>query len=332
MHPLNRKQKLTADIDLSTKRGLEIGPLCWPLIQRDEAKDIKYVDHVDTQTLKKIYKKDKGVDLNAIVDVDYPLNNRSLKQTVGKSKFDYIIASHVIEHVPDVVSWLKDLSSVLKDGGILALAIPDKRYTFDIDREPSSTGSILGQYIEKSSHPSSQDLLDYLLSFRENIDAKEVWDGDLYLNSRSPHRHSLHDALAIADKTYKSKAYYDSHISVFTPTSFFNVISDLIELDLFSYKVRNFYDTEYGAYEFIVVFEKLGKSDINIQKRSLPPIDATPTRRELEKSLIQLQEENTKLRNELFALGRSFSWRITKPLRHVRKFGRKLRSKVRRNT
>jgi len=77
-----------------------------------------------------------GVDLAKIEEVDYVWQGFS--QFIGATKFDWIIASHVIEHVPCVISFLRDCESVLKPDGVLSLAIPDKRRCFDKLREKSS--------------------------------------------------------------------------------------------------------------------------------------------------------------------------------------------------
>ncbi len=47
---------------------------------------------------------------------------------------DLLVASHVIEHVPDLITWLREIASVLKPTGQARLAIPDRRYTFDLLR------------------------------------------------------------------------------------------------------------------------------------------------------------------------------------------------------
>jgi len=51
-----------------------------------------------------------------------------------KEKFDYIIAFDAIEHIPNMIDWLNDVHKILKDAGHIFLAIPGKRYTFDILR------------------------------------------------------------------------------------------------------------------------------------------------------------------------------------------------------
>jgi hypothetical protein len=45
--------------------------------------------------------------------------------------YDYVISAHVIEHLEDPIGAIKNSLRVLKPGGVLLLAVPDRRYTFD---------------------------------------------------------------------------------------------------------------------------------------------------------------------------------------------------------
>jgi SAM-dependent methyltransferase len=328
-----RKDALLAKINLKKGMGLEIGPLCWPLVRKGEA-NIKYVDHVSTAELKKIYKGDAGVDLDLIVDVDYPLKGKSLEKAIGTDgPFDYLIASHVIEHVPDMVRWLQDLAAVLKVGGILSLAIPDKRFTFDIDRDPSSPGDIVGAYLDRYTRPSSAMLFDYAARYRMNIDAKKVWDGELYLSSKAPHRYSLHQA---AELCIESKEHYvDNHCFVFTPYSFFEVIRTLMELELIDFKVASFFTTEEGTYEFLVSLQKIDVKMMRQERlQSLPEIPRDLYGRELEAKVKQLEGSMQDLKqaleqrqSELQHVLQSKSWRLTRPVRYGIRIAKKAKRK-----
>jgi len=63
---------------------------------------IYYVDHATTSELRKKYANEK-VPIDEIVTVDYALHNKTLAEVTKGKKFYYIIASHVIEHVPDTI-------------------------------------------------------------------------------------------------------------------------------------------------------------------------------------------------------------------------------------
>jgi len=58
------------NIDLN-KRILEIGPLAWPNVKKEQTKNVFYADVRSTDDVKEYYKNDKSVPQDKIVDIDY---------------------------------------------------------------------------------------------------------------------------------------------------------------------------------------------------------------------------------------------------------------------
>jgi SAM-dependent methyltransferase len=54
--------------------------------------------------------------------------------TQADASADFIIANHFIEHTQDPLGTLENHARVLRTGGVLYLAVPDRRRTFDVDR------------------------------------------------------------------------------------------------------------------------------------------------------------------------------------------------------
>ncbi len=54
--------------------------------------------------------------------------------TIDSASQDFVIANHFLEHCENPIQTLRNFLRVLKDGGILYMAVPDKRFTFDVDR------------------------------------------------------------------------------------------------------------------------------------------------------------------------------------------------------
>lgn len=61
---------------------------------------------------------------------------------------DFIIANHVIEHLENPIQAIESMLRILKEGGIMYLAIPDRRYTFDFDRPLTTYEHLLRDYHE----------------------------------------------------------------------------------------------------------------------------------------------------------------------------------------
>jgi len=91
--------------------------------------------HLSTEALREKYQHDPAVDIAQIVEVDFDLAQITFRDALARiAPLDFVVASHVIEHVPDLVGWLSDIHAALRVGGVLALVIPDKRFTFDLHR------------------------------------------------------------------------------------------------------------------------------------------------------------------------------------------------------
>ncbi len=123
--------------------GLEIGALMNPL-RVPRAARVSYVDRLSLADLRKMYPTlaNKRLVSPSIVDDGEKLT------TVADESQNFVIANHVIEHIEDPTATLKTFFRVLKPGGVVYLAIPDKRFTFDAPREETSVAHLLRDYRE----------------------------------------------------------------------------------------------------------------------------------------------------------------------------------------
>lgn len=247
--PLTRKQKLLAGLDQRNSLGLEIGALCRPFLLRNDGPVI-YVDHADTQTLRDKYKDDPNVTVDAIVDVDAVWGANTLLQALGGRHVDYVVASHVVEHVPDLIAWLSELRSVLNPGGEVRLIVPDKRFTFDYFREETQIAAVLHSNLIGARVPQPQILIDYCINVAK-VDCASAWRAPLDPFAVERH-HDLETALGVAQDCLQNGAYHDVHCWVFSPRSFARLFREMAELDLIDLACGNFFDTERNDMEFFV--------------------------------------------------------------------------------
>ena len=259
---MSRVKKLTKFLPVGHGIGLEIGALFKPIVP-PQTKGIYYADHLSTNELRQKYAGDREVDIDALVPVTYICKDQSLLDAVGHAKFDYIIASHVIEHIPNPVRWFMDIASMLNAGGKLALAIPDMRYVFDCKRQLTSFADVVDAFIEERMRPSFRQVLDYLSGVADvpgSASPADLWSGKIKAGD-VPLKHpgiiadfceewfrSHYDAI-------KGGTYIDVHCSVFTPESFRQILTDLSDVGLFSYEIVSFDTTAYGDMEFFITLE-----------------------------------------------------------------------------
>lgn len=141
--PLDRKR--IAELYLRGD-GIEIGALHQPLPVPETAR-VRYVDRMSVADLRKQYPELGHLPL---VEPDVIDNGEELTQFAADS-LDFIVANHFIEHCANPFRTIENLLRVLRPGGVIYLAIPDKRYTFDRDRIPTPVDHLLRDYREGPS-------------------------------------------------------------------------------------------------------------------------------------------------------------------------------------
>ena len=150
---LSRFDKVMTLVD-KNGLGLEIGPSFNPLAPKSQGFNVHILDHVSTEELRAKY-QGHTTTLDNIEEVDYVWHGEPLHELIGHEQcYDWIIASHVIEHTPDLISFLAECERLLKPTGMLSLAIPDKRYCFDYFHGTTSTGEFLDAFDQKRIRPS----------------------------------------------------------------------------------------------------------------------------------------------------------------------------------
>lgn len=261
---MDRKKHLLARINPGTQHGLEIGALCNPIVPPG-AGHIEYVDHLPTEELRKKYATDPNVDVARIVTVNYVWGECTLPEVVGDRRFDYVIASHVVEHVPDPIGWLREIAAVLSPGGMLSLAIPDKRWTFDCRREVTSVSEMIESYFEHRRRPTIRHCVEQFGEAAKvpgAVSAADLWQGKVSFDQIPLMTPGLLEHLGEAGMrsyfdAFRSGTYLDAHCSVFTPFSFVRILAVLARLRLLDYRVAYFQQTCVNDIEFFVTLEKL---------------------------------------------------------------------------
>ncbi|MCU1504854.1 MAG: hypothetical protein JWM12_4208 [Ilumatobacteraceae bacterium] len=311
----DRTERLVGAIDLRSAKGLELGPLTSPVVTRAMG-DIRYLDHVGTDALRARYASHEGFDVEAIVDIDYAIEGASIRGAVGDdAPFDYVIASHVIEHVPDLIGWLDDLRRVVHDDSVVQLAIPDHRRTFDALRSPTVTADVIQANLDGATAPSPRQVFDHYSS-------AVSWRGAISWGEEPPFEelvavHSEAEAYERATAAGRSGDYDDVHCWVFTPRSFCRVFAALQRLQLVPFAVAACTETVGG--EFFVSLRPAPVASATTPSfggGSPRAAEAAIVRSEL----VAVDAERATLRADVAAMSSSRSWRITRPIRTANVF------------
>ena len=221
--------------------GIEIGPSYNPLLPKSAGFHVKTVDYIDADGLRAKYKDDPNVSIGGIETVDYIIKDRGLAETVGTSfSLDYIVASHVIEHTPDMLGFLKDCERLLKREGVLLLAVPDKRHCFDVFQPLTSTGAVLQAHFDGRRRPSLGAIFD---DRAYNAVRGGAIGWSIEANKGLSFVLDLPTALRYFAVDRQSTEYTDVHVWRFVPSSFRLIANDLFEAGAIRLRECHFHDS-----------------------------------------------------------------------------------------
>ena len=249
-------------------RIIEIGPSHAPIAAKRAGWNSFVVDHADQAELRAKY-TGYPVDLDAIEVVDAVWRGGRLDHAVPAShhgRFDRLIASHVIEHIPDFVTFMVAAQTLITPSGALALAVPDKRYCFDVLKPISTTGDILAGYSPDGAGRHFRRTLFNQIAYSVGLDGAIAWGQ--HPVAKATFMNSLTDAFELTNRLSEApdSAYVDAHAWQFTPAAFRLAILELADGGLIDWHVAEC--TPAMGSEFIVTLRR-GR-----------PVWATPAERE----------------------------------------------------
>ncbi|WP_162251984.1 methyltransferase domain-containing protein [Mesorhizobium sp. Root552] len=260
---MGRKEKILARIGKQDK-GLEIAPYHSPLAARSEGYNVRILDVFDQEELKSRALRDPLIPdelVHAIEEVDYVGSATEIVKLVPAEEhasFDYIVSSHNFEHLANPIKFLQGCEILLKQGGVLTMAVPDARACFDYFRPRTVLGEWLEAYFEDRQKPSHRQLFDSraYMSFRKKGDLEQhAFHGDAGLKSML-----LKGDLWKEFEAWKARAddgpYEDAHCTVMTPDTLRLLLTEAQMLGLVNLDIVEISPTV--AHEFYVRLSKRG--------------------------------------------------------------------------
>jgi SAM-dependent methyltransferase len=228
--------------------ALEIGPFCSPSLR---GPNIRYFDVLDRAGLTQQALRYNFPSPDP-PEIDYVSPTGDL--SVVQETFDCVFSSHCIEHQPNLISHLNNVSNVLPDRGRYFLVIPDKRFCFDHFRCETTVAAVIGAHVEARTAHTAKGILEHRLLMTHN-DPVRHWNGD--------HGEPAWQAWGI---TYVMQTcrevrevrghYIDTHAWHFTPGSFRSVTTKLYEFGLIKSRPLRVFQTPYGRLEFCAIMQK----------------------------------------------------------------------------
>jgi len=278
MH-LSRQDMLLRGLDRESMVGLEIGPWYSPIAPKAQGWRTFVVDFTTGEELREKARTHVAEAIRAAAHLVEDVDVVSTGQNLGKpllglrpEGFDYLIASHAFEHVPDLIGLLKQCEEFMAPGGVISLAMPDLRFCFDYFKRPTMTDDLLLAHREKRTRHSPETLFE--------AQAYQSWGGGGGAWSRQDPaavnlvvtiEHAYGCYLEELDADKESAPYVDAHSWIFMPANFSLVVLELNVLGLINFRIRSIEDGE-GS-EFFVQLEpgriELSHADVQAERQRL---------------------------------------------------------------
>lgn len=174
-------------------RGIEIGALHHPITLPPQS-TVRYVDRMTVEDLRTHYPELAGENLVPVHIVD----DGERLSTLPDGQEDFAVACQFIEHCENPVRAVVNMLRVVRNRGFVLLTVPDKRFTFDVDRpitsnehlmeecERGCAGTARDHYrewvrlVEKAAEETVEARVDHFMDRHYSIHY-HVWDSDAFL-------------------------------------------------------------------------------------------------------------------------------------------------------
>lgn len=144
--------------------GVEFGPGCHPLPTGPFVSRVRYCDFIDRDGYLERYPESAHEVEGFPAQIDFLLDfdKEWFVERIGKGTLDFVVASHVLEHLVNPVRFLEQCHELLRDGGLLYVGVPDKRRTFDADRERTPLADVVSRYRNNETELSDARIHEFV--------------------------------------------------------------------------------------------------------------------------------------------------------------------------
>jgi predicted SAM-dependent methyltransferase len=151
-----------------TGSGLEIGAFASPTMVPLGA-HVKYVDRVPASHWRDYpeYEDAKPVDPDIIDD-------GARIASVPDASVDFVMCFHMLEHVPNAMEAVRNWIRALKPSGVLIVSVPDKRYTWDKDRDTTPLEHFIRDFEDGPDWGAEEHYRDFAKNVKKLTEEEEI--------------------------------------------------------------------------------------------------------------------------------------------------------------
>jgi SAM-dependent methyltransferase len=242
------RQKLLEALQ-GSRSVLEIGPFDQPLLGGNH---VKYFDILDQEALRN-RARECGRNEDGCPRIDY-VSDRGDLSVIDGEKFDSILSSHCIEHQPDLIRHLNQVSEILRPGGKYFVIVPDKRFSFDHYLPLTRVSEVLAAHTESREIHSATSIITHYAETTHNSPIRHWLGFHRPPRAGPPYLERLREAQKMMSAGKKN--YVDVHSWFFTPTNFLAIMKTLSQAGLIGLTIERVYGTPFGSNEFFAVLKK----------------------------------------------------------------------------
>jgi SAM-dependent methyltransferase len=139
--------------------GIELGPGHHPFALPLPGVEVSFVDRWSPEEGRDLFPQMGPYAAQPDVKVDF---NTDRLGPIADASQDFVIASHVLEHLAEPLGFIAEIHRVLRPGGIALLLLPDRHRTRDHNRAPTPLGHLVAEYREGVHETSDAHLIEFL--------------------------------------------------------------------------------------------------------------------------------------------------------------------------
>ncbi len=229
---------------------LEIGPGGSPKLT---GPNVFYFDVKTEAELRDRYKNEAGA---ASVPKTIHFVEKDGDLGIIDRTFDVIFSAHVIEHTPDLIAHLRQISDLLNDGGHYFLVVPNRKYTFDYFKANTSLEEVVATHIDPHGVDGHFLKIFLMEEFRRTHNTAQLhWDEAH--GSASGIKDDLGNILkrlqSAIDRPVARSGY---HRWFFDEDSFVQIIEGVYALGLSPLRLHECYNTMRNSLSFNAILSK----------------------------------------------------------------------------
>ncbi len=242
----NPRQKIGATL---TGDVLEIGPGSSPFPTAPGAM-VKFADRSVEGGRDANWPELKGSACGPDAHFDVNLDTDNLT-VIPDCSFDAVVASHVIEHLANPLKSICEFERVLRPNGRLVLIVPDRSYTFDATRVPTSFSHVFEEFQNNITEVNEDHIIEFCSAIYSlppiHPDPVREWHNPDKLDAEL---FTLHRKRSI-------------HVHCWSAVEFASLIAGSLANGLMSWRFSSaYFANDYlGSNEFGIVIQKSSRED-----------------------------------------------------------------------